>query len=104
MFDENNPKWDEGPPTKQPLEKSHNCWKFKNSTKESYERLQVEKWKIPTIEGNSTKCKQLSIFLFFSIFFWKNLTNPPFFIDCKNSKVNRCHPYEADEKKNFIFC
>jgi len=57
--------------------------------------------KIPIIEGNSTRCKQLSNFHLFIVFL-KNLTNPPFFIDGKNSKVNRCHPYEADEKKNFI--
>ncbi len=45
---------------------------------------------------------QFFFLFFFLFFFWKNLTNPPFFIDGENYKVNRCHPYEADEKKNFI--
>jgi hypothetical protein len=101
MFDENNLRWDEGPPTKQPLESHIIVGNLKIQLKRVMKEFKLRNGKFPPLKVILLGASNFQIFILFFIFL-KNLTNPPFFIDGKNSKVNRCHPYEVDEKKNFI--
>jgi hypothetical protein len=57
----------------------------------------VEEWKIPTVESASLLItSNLQIFTFL-----ENLTKLPGFIDGRDFKVDRRHPYQVD-KKQFV--
>ncbi len=98
-----NPKCKEVTSTNS-LESHVKCWSFENHIIEVLHDFNinllkhlnlVNEWKIPIVQN-----ARLLVTCSFQIFtFLENLIKFSLFIDCKNDRVGKRHPYKVDEKK-----
>ncbi len=69
MFDENNPRWDEGPPTKQPLESHIIVGNSKIQLKRVMKDFKFRNGKFPPLKVILLGANNFQSFFFFSFFF-----------------------------------
>jgi hypothetical protein len=96
-----NPKWEEVTTTNS-LESHVKCWSFENHVIEVLHDFNinllkhldlVNEWKIPILQN-----ARLLVTWNFQIFmFLENWIKFSLFIDCKNDRAGKRHPYEVDE-------
>jgi hypothetical protein len=97
-----NPKWEEVTTTNS-FESHVKCWSFENHIIEVLHDFNinllkhlnfVNEWRIPIVQN-----ARLLVTVSFQIFmFLENLIKFSLFIDCKNDRVGKRHPFEVDEK------